>query len=83
MKVLKEGNWNATWELKVACPVCQAELLAEEADLKSFWSYNKKATEYFVVCPLCKKQVTISVEKLSKRLEEKLLQYKPSCSSDW
>lgn len=83
MKVLKEGDWNTKWELKISCTTCQAELLAEESDVRGRWSYNKKATEYWVECPLCKGQITIPVGKLSKRLAEKHKQYKPVVSSDW
>ena len=78
MKVLKEGNWHAKWELKVSCVTCGAELLAEEIDLKSYWDYVTKATKHCVACPLCKKEVVIPAETLTKRLAEKLHKYEPS-----
>jgi endogenous inhibitor of DNA gyrase (YacG/DUF329 family) len=72
MKVLKEGDWNAKWELKVNCATCAAELLIEESDLTSSWDYGKETTRYYVLCPLCRKAVEIPAEKLTPRLAEKL-----------
>jgi ribosomal protein S27E len=86
MKVIKEGIWNAVWQLEVSCETCAAVLLAEEADLKSHWEPVARTTEHYVNCPSCKREILISAKMLTPRLVEKLEKREPPEDfywSDW
>lgn len=66
MKVIKEGKWNIVWTTEIACPVCAAQLLVEESDVKPV--YNRM--EYECACAACGKMLRIPSAQIAQRVRE-------------
>lgn len=80
MKVIKEGKWNIVWTTEIACPVCEAQLLVEESDVKP--TYN--VMEYECKCPICGKTVKIPTNQIAQRVREAVdAKRKWSSGSGW
>jgi ADP-ribose pyrophosphatase YjhB (NUDIX family) len=79
MKVIKTGIWNEKWEKEMACPICKAVVLVEEADVKAVdYCYD-----FTAACCVCGYSIKISEEDLPLRIKDKLNKKRKYRDLDW
>lgn len=79
MKVIKEGKWNIVWTTKVTCPVCRAQLLIEESDVKP----THNVVKYECACAICGKTIVIPNNQIAQRVRETVDKKRNYYSSGW
>lgn len=72
MKIIKKVD-TSNWKYHVTCDKCDTELEADASDV-SHKHYDGDQREpsydgYYVFCPVCNQQLTVSKDKLPKALQ--------------
>jgi len=82
MKVLEEGTSLKNWTVKVQCKGnfavggCNALLEANMNDIRRDY-YNRNDEEFFVICPICKQQITIPHNKIPAVIRDHIRDRRP------